>query len=157
MAKEKSGDSSSSGKTLKITDTYLKDFAANKLDPFVRDVQHNRFVAELAAYLSGSPQLGHDENWNYNQLLLGNPNSKQAPIATFQKDFATFTGALSEKIQGLLSGGQILSQDCKYVDNTLDKGEDSANITASEMNADLANFSLDGSGNQSTSNVSISQ
>lgn len=133
------------GGTLKITDTYLKDFATQKLQPFLEDLKSDPHRTELDSYTQ-SGALGHDVGWNYNQLLTGNSKGNFAAAARLQSDFKTFATALSQRFTDIETAAQTLIEDLKMVDVVLTKGEDAADITASEMNADLTNVSFSSGG-----------
>lgn len=132
-----------SGKTVKITDTYLSDFAKTKLQPFVTDFTGDPHRGELTAY-AGSGTPGHDAIWNYNQLLTANAKSSFAPAAHLQSSCKAFATALSQRFTDIDTAARTMMEDLRMVDTVLNKGEDAANITAAEMKADLSNISFGG-------------
>jgi len=132
-----------SGKTVKITDSYLSDFAKIKLQPFLTDFTGDPHRGELTA-CAGSGTPGHDAVWNYNQLLTGNAKSNFAPALQLQGSYKAFATALSQRFAEIDTAARTIMEDMRMVDTVLNKGEDAANITAAEMTADLSNVSFSG-------------
>ncbi len=131
--------------TLKITDTYLKDFATQKLQPFIDDLRTDPHRVELDGY-AGTSTLGNDANWNYTQLLPGNAKGNLQSIGQLQASFKTFAAALSQKFGDISTAARTLQYDLKAVDLVITKDADKANITAAEMSADLAAVTFGGGG-----------
>ena len=132
-----------SGSTLKITDSYLSDFAKNNLQPFLADFTGDPHRGELTA-CAGNGTPGHDAVWNYNQLLVGNAKSGFAPAAQLQGSYKAFATALSQRFAEIDTATRTLMEDLRMVDTVLDKGQDAADITAAEMTADLSNITFGG-------------
>jgi hypothetical protein len=132
----------------KITDSYLTAFAQQKLANFVEDLQSDPMnkLAEFAAgskSSSGAAGTGGDPSGGYSALLPG--ASGVLPSADrVLSDFGTLTSTLNTHIQTLLTATQTMAQDLLQVDKVLSDGADKANLTATEMGADLQNVDISG-------------
>ena len=124
-----------------VTDTFLKDFADQKVQSFINDLAQAKVVSELNLFTgTGSP--GPDATGTYNQLLTGNSKGNLGSATRLQSDFKTFATALNTSITELQTAARTLSVDLKMVDSVLKKGGDAAAITAAEMMADLQNITF---------------
>ncbi|WP_333769020.1 hypothetical protein [Streptomyces sp. IBSBF 2435] len=137
MGSKDSGD-------LKITDTYLKDFAQHKLANFISALTTGPSIAQLREFAQGLPQgatPGGDPSGGYNQLLTGNPAALSSGV-TLQQDFKTLTSTLWEQIQNLTTNAKKMSADLLAVDLVLTDSDDKAHLTSADMRADLENLNF---------------
>ncbi|MFD8723541.1 hypothetical protein ACFV2H_37645 [Streptomyces sp. NPDC059629] len=134
-----------SDSTLKITDSYLQSFVAENLQPFLDALASNPARMHVAAFATGST-LGPTGDGTYNQLLTGNSKGNFAAGVLLQQNYKKFATAADQFFTTIDTQTRTLIEDLKMVDSVLTDGEDSANITASEMGADLSNISFSGIG-----------
>jgi hypothetical protein len=130
---------------LKITEDHLKDLANQKLQSFLDDLRSDPHRLELADY-TGDGTLGARVDWSYTQLLPGNAKGNFPSSTRLQSTFKTFATALNERVKEIETATQQLIEDLRHVDLVLTNAEDKNDITAAEMNADLANISFGGTG-----------
>jgi hypothetical protein len=133
--------------SLKITESYLAQFAQQKLAGFIQDMNSTpiRNLANFTAGSSGSsdaPAAAPDGR--YSAVLPGNP-VVLGSAAKVRTDFANLTAALNGHVQTLATAAQTMSQDLLLVNQVLDNSEDKNNVTAAEMAADLQNVDVSGS------------
>jgi hypothetical protein len=125
--------SKSTDKDFVVSDTYLKDFANNKIAAFLADYGANpdiRSLGEFAAATGGGYLPGE-----YSSLLGG--TGQLTIAAELQTRFKDFCSSLLQQLQSLQSTMHKTSGDLLAVDSILAKAADAANLTASEMNQDL--------------------
>jgi hypothetical protein len=134
---------------LVISDTYLKDFAQQKLQGFIDSMTNDEAIKKLSNFASGpasNSSSGPDPSGTYHQLYPGNSKSGLNSAAQMQSGFKSTTGTLYGQIRdNLVTQGHQFQTDLINVDDVLNNSDDKANITAAEMKADLQNLNFGGS------------
>jgi hypothetical protein len=133
---------------LVISDTYLKDFAQQKIQAFTDALTTNPAIRKVANFATGVPSGasgGVDPSGTYHTLLPGNSNSGMSSPSTMATNFKALTGVIQEQSHTVVASGHQMATDLINVDNVLTDAHDKAKITAPEMTADLQNLNFGGS------------
>ena len=133
--------SDDSSGTLQVSDSYLRDFANTKIQSFITELATAKCFPQTAAF-AGTGTPGSDATGGYNQLLTGNSKGNFISSTTLQADFKTFATALDGSVSAIATAARTLVVDLQMVDSVLSSAEDSADITAAEMMADLQNITF---------------
>lgn len=120
--------------TYKITDTYLKDFANQKIQAFLDEATKNPALLSLIEFGNGSG--GNPSAGNYDKILDGNGNALPSG-ATLQNAFKAFAASLEKQIQGLTDTMGKTQRDLLLVDYVLGNGDHNAELTAAQMGQTL--------------------
>jgi hypothetical protein len=130
---------------LKVTEGYLENFARNVINTFLKDLRENDDYRNLSGFADGAVGPG-----GYGKILAGGKDWTSAEA--LQKKYHELCTSLKQQIDGFAKTMGDLSNDLLSVHQILDRGEQDAELTASEMMQDL-NDILSGLGGGSPSTV----
>lgn len=135
-----SDQDSGTGK-LKVTEEYLENFARKTINEFIKSLQDNDDYRNLAAFAEGSPGPG-----GYGALQAGGDGLPSATV--LQQRYKRFCTDLKQQLDTFTKTMGNLSNDLLTINQVLDKGEQDAELTATEMMQDLQDI-LSGLGGSS--------
>lgn len=128
------------GKNLKVTETYLEDFAQRNIQPLIEEIDKSDVMSRLRNF-SGAGQLGQDAVGHYSQVLTGNPAANLASAPQLTAKFKELATSLSGNVDEFKKNLDTLRTDLRAVDSVLKDGDESAQLTAQQMQMDLQSIS----------------
>ncbi|GLY20169.1 hypothetical protein Kisp01_71830 [Kineosporia sp. NBRC 101677] len=132
------------GKVVKISTDLLKDFATMNLQSFIDELKGNQVIDDLSLFASGSTG-GVSPNGSYAQVLPANTEKGElASAKKLQADFQALATLVDEAVQNLYRATVQMQSNLKLVSTVLTDASDEAELTAAEMQEDLANVDVDG-------------
>ena len=131
--------------TVKISTDMLEKFAGSELSDFLDDLRSNSGVTDMKTFADDSGSGGM--NGHYSRVLPGNTaDGKMASVSELQSGFHDLASMITESMTTLKDQGAQLQMDLKEVSSIVTDAGDQANITAQQLQTDLANMSLTGGG-----------
>ncbi|MER8088809.1 hypothetical protein ACFVZR_32495 [Streptomyces sp. NPDC058316] len=129
-----SGNDNESGTgKLKVTEGYLENFARNVINTFLKELWDNDDYRNLSGFADGPIGPG-----GHGKILAG--GKSWAPAEALQKKYHGLCTSLKQQIDAFSKTMGDLSNDLLSVNQILDKGEQEAELTASEMMQDLTDI-----------------
>ncbi|MGF1429408.1 hypothetical protein [Kitasatospora sp. LaBMicrA B282] len=118
------------GDTLKITETYLKDFANNQIKQLLDALRNDASLKAVQGFSQGNGSGTGPGPGQYSKLLGGGKTLDAAQ--QLQADFKSLCTQLDGMVQSLITEAGMFQLDLKTVDSTLTNGADEA-LSAADM------------------------